>query len=201
MGVELIRILVENGVGPIVLIAFTNHALDHMLLSIINNNITKDIARLGGRTSEEAIKAFSIEELERMAGRSFFERALKSEHAKLKETEEQVMKVLGRVIGTSVPSHVLLAHLQLAYPDHIESLQDPPKWISTLHELNKESMGGDSWRTVGRREEEKEPDRSLYAFWKNAHDLAALHLYSAPEKTSGEQGVRCVANCPNLISH
>ena len=177
MGVELFRGLVENNVGPIVLIAFTNHALDHMLLSIVRSDITKEIVRLGGRASEEAIKPFTMEELERAASRSFFDRAMRGEYKKLKETEEQIMKTLGRVIGHNTPSHVLLDYLRLAYPDHVQFLEEPPNWVSILRSLTHVPEG-DNWTTVGPHQTHKEVDHSLYALWKDARDIQALQTYS-----------------------
>ncbi|KAF9504410.1 hypothetical protein BS47DRAFT_1308218, partial [Hydnum rufescens UP504] len=46
-GDELLRVLVENQVKPILPIAFTNHALDHILRSGLDTGITKKVVRTG----------------------------------------------------------------------------------------------------------------------------------------------------------
>ncbi|EUC58494.1 NFX1-type zinc finger protein, putative, partial [Rhizoctonia solani AG-3 Rhs1AP] len=48
-GLELIRVLVKNQIGPILLVAFTNHALDHMLNGILNAEISTKIVGIGRR--------------------------------------------------------------------------------------------------------------------------------------------------------
>jgi len=48
------------------MIAFTNHALDHLLGNILDAGITEKIARLGSRHSaHERIVPFSLEYLEK----------------------------------------------------------------------------------------------------------------------------------------
>ena len=68
-GVELLHVLFVNDVGPILLIAFTNQALDHMLCSVLDAGIMTDIVRLGSRTSaDEPIVQYSIETQEMVTG-------------------------------------------------------------------------------------------------------------------------------------
>ena len=40
-GVELLRVLVKNKPGPILMIAFTNHALDHLLQAKFDSNFVQ----------------------------------------------------------------------------------------------------------------------------------------------------------------
>ncbi|KAL5513488.1 hypothetical protein ACEPAH_3887 [Sanghuangporus vaninii] len=173
IGVELIRVLIENNVGPILLIAFTNHALDHMLSSVINSGITSNVVRLGGRSADETIKRYSIEELERSSGRSYFDRAMKSEYRTIKETEDEIMKLLKRVIGINVPSQVLLNHISMLYPDHVDHLELPPPWILELQSLHG-SFHEDEWQQSGAKRKRTVQDSSLYAFWKSCRDLEFL---------------------------
>lgn len=175
MGVELIRVLVANEIGPILLIAFTNHALDHMLTSVLQAGITKDVVRLGGRSSDPAIASFSMEEIQKSLGRVYYDRSGKADYAKLKETEERIGTLLKRVIGTNVPSHFLMKHLTIAYPDHAQSLKSPPQWIIALHELQTiEIETNGQWLDVKKGKAKQETDTSLYAFWRKASDLKFL---------------------------
>jgi hypothetical protein len=50
--------------SPIVLLAFTNHALDHILRAIHDNNVTHDMIRLGSRSKDEVVSQYSMESLE-----------------------------------------------------------------------------------------------------------------------------------------
>ncbi len=47
------------------MIAFMNHTLDHMLLSLLDTGIMKNIVRLGIGTSDERIDKYTLEQLER----------------------------------------------------------------------------------------------------------------------------------------
>ncbi|EEB87724.1 hypothetical protein MPER_14830, partial [Moniliophthora perniciosa FA553] len=42
-GKEILRVLFANKIRPVVLIAFTNHALDHMLRSVLDAKITERV--------------------------------------------------------------------------------------------------------------------------------------------------------------
>ncbi|CAK9783070.1 unnamed protein product [Cutaneotrichosporon oleaginosum] len=54
-GVELLRVLFANKAGPVLLLAFTNHALDHIIRAIHDADVTKDIVRLGSRSKDEVV--------------------------------------------------------------------------------------------------------------------------------------------------
>ncbi|KAL5531131.1 hypothetical protein ACEPAG_4007 [Sanghuangporus baumii] len=188
IGVELIRVLIENNVGPILLIAFTNHALDHMLSFVINSGITSNVIRLGGRSVDETIKRYSIEELERSSERSYFDRAMKSEFRAIKETEDEIMKLLKRVIGVNVPSHVLLNHISMLYPEHVDHLEHPPPWILELQSLHG-SFHKDGWQKSGGKGKRVVQDSSLYAFWKSCGDLEFLKDAQAQKNFRSDHSV------------
>lgn len=187
MGVELIRVLLKNNVGPILLIAYTNHSLDNMLMHIIKAGITRDVVRLGSRSSDPAIVPFTMEEIQRAAGRSNFDRSGRADYAKLKETEEKITKLLGRVIGSFVPSDLLVSHLRIAYPDHLQCLNDPPQWVSTFYEVlysGASDSNDEPWHEVGRRGKITEDlDNSLYGLWRHGTDLAFLRRLAQFETT------------------
>ncbi|KAF9506180.1 hypothetical protein BS47DRAFT_1305576 [Hydnum rufescens UP504] len=60
-GDDLLRVLVGNQVKPNLPIAFTNHALDHMLGSGLATGITKKVVRLGSRSADLKISSLSLE--------------------------------------------------------------------------------------------------------------------------------------------
>ncbi|CAG8622792.1 22327_t:CDS:10, partial [Racocetra persica] len=55
VGVEIIRVLLNASIFPILVMSFTNHALDQFLENLIDKNITS-IIRLGSRSKSERIK-------------------------------------------------------------------------------------------------------------------------------------------------
>lgn len=181
IGIELIRVLLNSNVGPILLIAFTNHALDHMLTSIVNAKITdaSNVVRLGGRPSDPAVIPYSMEELERTIGRTQLGRSLGSDYAEMKMTEDAVARLLGSLIGSSIPSHLLMSHLCLSSPDHYESFYRPPQWVRDLHRFYevKERTGSSEgrWRKVGRGgKEDKGNDVSTYGLWRSSVEYEFL---------------------------
>ncbi len=67
-----------------VLIAYTNHALDHMLLSVLDDHITDRLVRLGSRTTDDRIAEFNLIKLEQMAGATDLDRSIRREYAVMK---------------------------------------------------------------------------------------------------------------------
>ncbi|KAJ7346800.1 hypothetical protein DFH08DRAFT_869366 [Mycena albidolilacea] len=61
-GVEILQVLLANHVRLILMIAFTNHALDHMLTSVLDAGITNKVVRLGSRSADE--KNYVADEVE-----------------------------------------------------------------------------------------------------------------------------------------
>ena len=115
MGVELVRVLVMNLVQPILLITFTNHALDHMLLAI-RSKITDSIVRLGGRMTEEAIRPYTLEATGRVGDTTALGlyRHPRADNRRLKELEEKIGNELDRlgISNATVPSSILVEYLR-----------------------------------------------------------------------------------------
>ncbi|KAG9057264.1 hypothetical protein FS842_007802 [Serendipita sp. 407] len=85
--IQLLRVLVRNRVGPILMVAFTNHALDHLLESVLKNNITRKIVRLGGRSQSEALQPYLLDKVERFQA-SYLQRGVNSAYGEMKRAEE-----------------------------------------------------------------------------------------------------------------
>jgi len=58
--VELLRVLLANEVGPVLLLAYTNQALDHILRAVHSAGVTDKIARLGSRCKDDVVAKFMI---------------------------------------------------------------------------------------------------------------------------------------------
>ena len=197
-GVELLRVLVANDVGPILMIAFTNHALDHMLCSVLDAGITTDIVRLGSRASEERIAEYSIETREMAAGQSRLKPASTSKYHELQSVGQEITKLIKsiREIDFESDSSEIRKYISLAYPEHHVFFSAPPSWINVAKGLlhDGDSEGG-KWQKQGRRGQVLEEDTSLYAFWRDCGDFEFLAMITAQvisnarqEKSSVEPG-------------
>lgn len=176
--------LVANGIGPILMIAFTNHALDHMLCSVLDADITTDIVRLGSRTSEDRISQYSIETREMVAGQSRLHPTYTAEYKELHSVGVEISNLIKRIheIDLESDSSEIIKYLSLFYPEHHVSMSEPPSWISAAKDLSHDddSESGGKWQRQGRRGQVIEEDRSIYAFWKNCGDLDFLEMVASP---------------------
>ena len=154
------------------MIAFTNHALDHMLCTVLDAQITRRIIRLGSRSAEERIQSFSITEIEGLVTRSRLSMTFSSNCYNMKEQEKKFSELMSDCCRTGFDTEDLMRWLELEYPALYKDLTDPPQWIDLLHKLSQESAqrdGGD------RREHEKVVDDSIYTYWSSGEDLAFLN--------------------------
>ncbi|KAG6900492.1 hypothetical protein C0993_009802 [Termitomyces sp. T159_Od127] len=170
-GIELLRVLVQSAT-PVLMIAFTNHALDHLLTGVLDAGITNKIVRLGSRSSDERIKKFSIEEIEQIAGRSRLDRSFARDHRALKDIEKEIESFVQGLSQTAVSSDSVTDYLGIHYPEHSEHIRYPPSWISAIHAVPSADEDA-GWQKV-RNEASAEGDRSIYSFWERAVDLEFL---------------------------
>lgn len=63
-GVQLLRTFVLNNVGPIIVMAQTNHALDNILRAAYDSGFTKEIVRLGVGSDDSVLKRLTLRKRE-----------------------------------------------------------------------------------------------------------------------------------------
>jgi len=119
VGLTIARILLSNiQCGPILVICYTNHALDQFLESIYS--VENNIVRLGGRSTNEIMLKRSLKELKRGASISG---PLRSRHGELMQTkmhlEEQIRSCVFRLRARRISSRMLSG---IASQRQIESL-------------------------------------------------------------------------------
>lgn len=189
-GVELLRVLVKNKIKPILMIAFTNHALDHMLTSVLDAGITTDIVRLGSRSSDERISQYSIESRERVAGESRLNRSASQSHRDLKSIQEQIKGLMDKILKADSESHSseVTQYIMLHYPEHHLSLCSPPQWIANAKEYYDDDSDG-PWQVQGRRGRAVNQDTSPYAYWRKAGDIQFLQLIGSSSQPAHDSGV------------
>ncbi|KAF8656756.1 hypothetical protein AX16_002435 [Volvariella volvacea WC 439] len=169
-GVELLRVLLPKA-KPILMIAFTNHALDHMLGSILDAGITQNVVRLGGRSSaDERVSRFSLEELELKAGRSRLDYSLFRYYRQLRGLEDEIKEFMQKFFDPTITADHILSHIRFAHPGRLDELLNPPPWAQSLGEFELKEMGK-GWKTTAKTD----VDLSLYGFWREGRDLECLY--------------------------
>ncbi|KAG8861659.1 hypothetical protein FRB96_002616 [Tulasnella sp. 330] len=163
-GVELLRVLITNKVGPILLIAFTNHALDHLLRDILDKKITTKIVRLGSRSSDEKVMDYTLFNLQQKRGRTNLSKAAGREFRNLKLLEENMEGLIADVVTRNVNNNDLMRHVAAAYPTHHYKINNPEFWIQNLY---NESEG---WEDA----QSGSAPTSLLDFWIKGHDLQLI---------------------------
>ncbi|KAI0765957.1 hypothetical protein BD413DRAFT_606098 [Trametes elegans] len=188
---EILRVMFASKIKPIVLIAFTNHALDHMLTSVLDANITHKIVRLGTRSSDERIAQYTLDKLEKVASASNLDRAFKRQYATMKKLEEQMAEVMASIRLPTLSRAKIDEFLTIYYCDHSESFSSPPFWISSLAKLmwNEEDENGE-WQAMkkgGRNSEvvDAAVARTMYGFWRACKDLQYLQTAGSVHAKGG----------------
>ncbi|CCA73010.1 related to ECM32-DNA dependent ATPase/DNA helicase B [Serendipita indica DSM 11827] len=162
-GVELMRVLLANHRGPILLIAFTNHALDHLLLSVLKANITSKIVRLGSRSSDEEVGEYALENLEKMDPASDSDnRSLYRAYGEMRSVESELKEHLEQLHADEASEEDLIEYLELFYPEHVDEIRHPSQFIRLIrpHE--------EGWTEVTRARGTQD---TLYQYWAHSKDL------------------------------
>ncbi|KAF8867865.1 P-loop containing nucleoside triphosphate hydrolase protein [Gymnopilus junonius] len=203
-GVEILRVLQANEIGPILMIAFTNHALDHMLGSVLDAGITSKIVRLGRRSNDERIAQYSIETLEMAQNSSRLDRAY-SFRRELKDVQQHIKDLMRQVLHVDLEndSNEIMKYLSTFHPEHHDYFSNPPLYTSNIRILlNDDDADAGGWQRTGRNGKSIVIDTSNYAFWKECDDLNFLEqvtsgAYPPASAKLEEQAVRP----RNMFSH
>lgn len=186
----------------LVLIAYTNHALDHMLTEVLDAKITNKVVRLGSRSSDERIAEYTLDKLERAAERTALTRSMGQQFGVMKELEKSMRNVMEKIQLPKISAHALEAYLEIHSPEHASSLSNPPYWIKELSSKlwDEETQNGE-WTQVAAKPKEqaeaKEISRTLYGLWKSGEDLEFLTPpppLSLSESGSVSSGVTRIPN-------
>ena len=165
-----------------VLIAFTNHALDHMLTSVLDAPITNKVVRLGSRSSDERISKYTLNELEKLSNATSKNRAMGRAFAIMKQLEERLTNVMASIRSPRLSWGQISEYLDVHYPDHADSIRSPPFWVSNLANMMwAEEDDGGAFETQKKGKKKALVDdsvaRTLYGFWKSAGDI---HFVAQP---------------------
>jgi len=178
---RLLQVLIKNNVSRIIMIAFTDHALDHLLGNVLDAGITKKVARLGSRSADERTTPYSLEAMERMSGNHMHEINIYEIRREMKDIEEEFAEVVATLNGGAVDPEGLLLWLDLHHPGQSQELTDPPQWVNLLRHEQYD------WKTTSGRKGKlakntTEFNHTEYGFWVNGLDL---DLLGPPEFVDG----------------
>ncbi|KAK0443139.1 uncharacterized protein EV420DRAFT_1649417 [Desarmillaria tabescens] len=177
-GKELLRVLFASKVKPIVMIAFTNHALDHMLLSLLDAKITTNLVRLGSRSSDERINGYTLDKLERMkdGASSPLDQIVRKERFAMGRLEDEMRTILQHIQTPSHTWETVITYLQETFPDHLASFE----------ELREDIEAEGEWKTVNAKKKRRDVDipNTIYSFWKTGQDISFLQPPQPPRTTA-----------------
>ncbi|KAJ1299734.1 hypothetical protein OPQ81_007323 [Rhizoctonia solani] len=164
-------VLVTNDVSPILMVAFTNHALDHMLKGVLDGGITDQIIRLGSRfAADERLAGFSLEEMElNSSSNTNVGRTINSARREMGKIEEEMDRLMRGITIGRVPGHEMENYLSSSYPSHYHELvRNTPAWILALY--SESTVGAIGWSIAGRQL----AGNSIVDFWLESRDLRFL---------------------------
>lgn len=189
-GKNILRVLLQNQVRPVVLIAFTNQALDHMLLSLLDSKVTRNFVRIGSRSKNERIAQYTLDKLESTSDEGR-DRAVGKAYRKMKDCETTMISILQDIQMLELTWPQIEDHLRGIYPQQLDSLLQPPYWIQVLLDelMNPEEPGEEGspkqeWKIVTnkkRRAADKHLANTPYEYWKLGYDINFITPPSNPE--------------------
>ena len=156
------------------MIAFTNHALDHLLGNVLDAGITNKIARLGSRSADERIAAYSLEAMERTGTNRMHGRNIFQIRRDMRDIEDEFKEVVATLNGSKVDPEGILMWLDLHHPGQSQELTNPPTWVNLLRSERSD------WQTATNGRKGKQARNSTgfnqteYGFWVKGLDLEFL---------------------------
>lgn len=173
-----------------VLIAYTNLALDHLLTSILDAQITTNIVRLGSRATDERIAQYSLNKLEQLAGQGELDRPRRRQYAILKGVEEHMTGIMNQIQLPQLTPEDVERYLDFHYPQHADSLGEPPFWIAEIfRRATEDETENGEWIEVARgKKSSQDPEiKGLYGFWKSGRDIEFIQPPPTSSTTKGEK--------------
>lgn len=163
------------------LIAFTNHALDHMLSSILDAEITKNVVRFGSRSSDERIAEHSLWNLEQNFTDTAMNRQIRREYAIKRGAEEDMYTVMERIQIPEPSEAQIKEYLRRDWTRHLSAMFNPPFWIVEYADRlwGSEDDGGE-WKVQGKgkkgkwREQSHVMSHTYYGLWKRGLDITFI---------------------------
>ena len=158
-----------------------------MLTSVLDAKITNNVVRLGSRTTDPRIEQYSLYKLEQLSGRGDLDRPIRREYAAMKRGEEEMTRIMNRIQLPGLTKEDVEKFLDYQYPQHADSLREPPFWIAELFRRNAEDeVENGEWTQVpekGKRASQDPGNEGVYGLWKTGQDIQFI----APRPPSSQK--------------
>ncbi|KAL4816023.1 hypothetical protein BDW67DRAFT_57620 [Aspergillus spinulosporus] len=125
-GVALIKVLLANkarvrkGLGPIICVCYTNHALDQLLEDLLDNDITSQIIRIGSQSKSERLQPLNLRSVAQGVEKTRLEKTEQRQlHTELDGQEAQFHKLRLNSMGSD---QSLKYYLEWHQPGHYSQL-------------------------------------------------------------------------------
>ncbi|GAA6005511.1 hypothetical protein JCM11491_003667 [Sporobolomyces phaffii] len=180
LGVEIIRTLVQARIGLILILAYTNHALDTMLRHC-KADVTDKIVRAGSRSQDPEMAEYNLNQLafeqSRHQGRINHEtRDLLNERKDLQKAIKAVCALSTRIARHDIEFEHLAEYLRLEFGEHLGQLRTVPASVTAA----SEQLGDGEWRiATGNRHAARSISvptlsRDVFAWWRDGRDVEVL---------------------------
>ncbi|KAJ5169071.1 uncharacterized protein N7482_004665 [Penicillium canariense] len=162
-GVALIRVLLANkakvtkGLGPIICVCYTNHALDQLLEDLLDNNITSQIIRIGSQSKSERLQPLNLRAVSRGVEKTRLEKTDQYNlHNQLDDCEDRFQSLHLNSLGSDTS---LRFYLQRYHRNHYDQLFGKDEDGFQRQSKRPPSHAIRSWLSSGKSS--KETPRSL----------------------------------------
>ncbi|KAI1117796.1 hypothetical protein F5Y14DRAFT_439080 [Nemania sp. NC0429] len=122
---KIIKILLANkdrgGLGPILCVCYTNHALDQLLEHLLDDGV-KQIIRIGSRSKSERLEKVNIRAVAKVADRTKSERGSLHETGKALEEHKNSALISLQELEHCLGRPALKAYLAAKHPRHHQAL-------------------------------------------------------------------------------
>ncbi|KAJ5232691.1 hypothetical protein N7468_005647 [Penicillium chermesinum] len=223
-GVALIKVLLENksqiasGLGPIICVCYTNHALDQLLEDLLDSNITSQVIRIGSQSKSERLEKHQLRKVR--VEKTRLERTGQWElHNVLDGLEERFRKIHLNSVGSGIS---VKHYLRTFHPDRYSqffdkdhdgyerasaSKDDPEKtmksWLKGGKDINSQTRGLEELRHIHIDQMTATERRNLHRYWvddqKERTQLEAQAIFTSHleakaswDKIRDELDLRCL---------
>ncbi|KAL2815766.1 hypothetical protein BDW59DRAFT_177528 [Aspergillus cavernicola] len=152
-GIALIKVLLANKlanggrIGPIVCVAYTNHALDQLLEALLDKEITPNIVRIGSQSKSEQLQGCNLRNVTKHATRTREEKTIQHNlRSELSTCEDKFSTISFR----QIPAKTIPPHLRHHYPNHFRQLFCEDGNDSNPAKLRNPGTIIKAWLTSGR---------------------------------------------------
>ncbi|KAI0047489.1 hypothetical protein FA95DRAFT_1582635 [Auriscalpium vulgare] len=192
---------------PIVLVSHTNHALDRMLESVLDEGITTKLVRLGNpnKFSTERMRSYSLENRERQGRGDNLHSILHRETNSVEKIQKDLNGLMASIRSPHISSESLMGYLRRRHPEHADDLDNPPARISA-HIQRLSDDEAENARSGSKSQIDDQTYAGSYGFWKSSRDIGSgsTHRYVNILAPKGHFGAvwsmskeerRMLANC------